>query len=155
MTCDHADFFDPSILPEGFDNDLALCKWIQGMKFQRELLAIEKAEHESTFEQVDWRCEEINFALDGTSRCQVRIQYSMRSNLIQADAETTLCDCAELRANNRLVRYSLPSHSDLDEGEGIPVVMMFHGWTISSITSFRTEDDYYCQYFNYIYQLII
>ena len=73
QTCDYADFFDPSILPEGFYDDVALCKWIKGMEFQRELMEMEQAEYrlESSFEQVDWRCEEISFALDGISRCQV------------------------------------------------------------------------------------
>ena len=64
---------------------------------------------------------------------------------LQSDAELILCDCAELRANNRLVRYSLPSHSDLDDGDGIPVVMVFHGWAMRSISTFRTEDDYWCR----------
>lgn len=102
------------------------------MKFQREMRELQRTQHVPTGKWVDWQCSETDFSLDERNRCQ-------------SDAELILCDCAELRANNRLVRYSLPSHSDLDDGDGIPVVMVFHGWAMRSISTFRTEDDYWCR----------
>ena len=116
------------------------------MKFQREMRELQRTQHVPTGKWVDWQCSETDFSLDERNRCQVfqLLKFIFLRNF-QSDAELILCDCAELRANNRLVRYSLPSHSDLDDGDGIPFVMVFHGWAMRSISTFRTEDDYWCR----------
>lgn len=77
QTHNYPDFFDPSILPEGFSDDVALAKWLEGMKFQREMMELEKAKHVPKGEQIDWRCDEISFSMDGKDRCQVSDAYSV------------------------------------------------------------------------------